>query len=305
MGLRRSLNAAHHHVHAQRRVRTLAATLAVVALTCGAGYRTATAAAATHAIVVNVHKYGATGDGSHNDSQALQRAIRAAAAHPGSTVYLPRGTYYCPSRVRLTSHVNLRGDGMSASWLKGHLDFGSRCTISKLKIGAAGVSAVSNLGGASHSTFKSCRLRGGGGGGSDAAVLWLGSCSDSSSSLSHVTFSHCQIERNLGVENWSVNGGSGHDYNDISVYENPKAGGSQVSSLAFIGCHVGVSNGAGGHDTGSPRAGIEVWTGTGKVVQGWHRITIEQLRLRGHRPLLHRSRRPRPPRTASTSPDPP
>jgi hypothetical protein len=275
MGLRRSPSSARRHVPARRHGRTLAATLAVVALTCGAGFHTATAAAATHkAIVINVHKYGATGDGKHDDSRAVQRAIGVAAAHPGSTVYLPAGSYYCPSRVRLAGHVNLRGDGMSASWLMGHLDFGSRSVVSKLKIGAAGVSAVSNLGGATHTTFKSCRFRGGGGGGSNAAVIWLGSSSGSSSSLSHVTFSRCQVERNLGVESFSVNGGSGRDFNDISVYENPSAGGSQVSSLAFVGCHVGVSNGAGGHDTGSPRAGIEVWTGTGKVVKGWHHITI-------------------------------
>ena len=47
-----------------------------------------------------------------------------------------------------------------------------------------------------------------------------------------------------------------------------------MTDLTFVDCHVGVSNGAGGHNTGSPRAGIEVWSGPGKVAQGWHRITI-------------------------------
>ncbi len=273
MGLRRHPHTAPEHAHLRRPVRTLAAALVVIALTCGAGYQAATATAAAHkATIVNVHEYGARGDGHHSDSQAIQSAIDSAAAHPGSTVYLPRGTYYCPTRIRLTSRVNLRGAGVSASWLMGHLDFGSRCIISRLKIGTAGVSAVGNLSGATHTMFRNCRLRGGGG--SAGAVLDLGSCSGSAGSLSHVTFSHCQIERNLGVENFSVNGGCGRGFNDISVYENPAAGGAQVSDLTFVGCHVGVSNGAGGHDTGSPRAGIEVWTGTGKVVKGWHRITI-------------------------------
>ena len=289
MGLRRSLNAARdheqahdnarvrHHARARRFTRTLAATLVgVAAVTCGAGYRTAVATAATTSaakLVVSVQKYGAKGDGHHNDSQAVQHAITAAAAHPGSTVYLPSGVYYCPTAIRLSSRVNLKGAGMSASWLEGHLDFGSHSTVSRLKIGAPRVSAVSNLAGAAHTTFAYVHFRGGGGSGSNCAVVWLGN-SSGSRSLNHVTFSHCEVERNLGTENFSVNGGSGRDFNDISVYENPAAGGSQVSYLTFVGCHVGVSNGAGGHDTGSPRAGIEVWTGHGRVVQGWHRITL-------------------------------
>jgi hypothetical protein len=253
-------------------VATLVAALAITAsVACAAAYRTATATAAP--LVFDVHRFGAAGDGRHNDSGPLQRAIDRAAAHPGSIVYLPRGTYSCPAGIRLRSRVNLRGDGSSSSWLQGHLDFASRSTISKLKIGTAGVDAVSNLSGASHTTFSRCRFRGGGAG-SGGAVVLLGSSSGSSHSLSYVTFSHCQIERNLGVEDWSVNGGSGHGYNDISVYENPNAGGSQISHLAFLACHVGVSNGAGGHDTGSPRADIEVWTGTGKIVKGWSHLTI-------------------------------
>jgi len=280
MGLRRSLKSAHRHAHAHPLAHALAAALVIAAAVCGAGYHVTAANAATSAaaseatIVVNVRLCGATGDGRHNDSAAVQRAISRAAARPGSTVYLPAGVYYCPTRIRLSSHVNLRGDGMSVSWLMGHLDFGSRCTIYGLKIGAPKVSAVENLGGANHTVFLGCRFRGGGGTGNDTAVVMLGSSSGSSRSLSHVTFSHCKIERNLGVEDFSVNGGSGRRFNDISVYENPTAGGSSVTDLTFVDCHVGVSNGARGHDTGSPRADIEVWSGQGKVVQGWHHITI-------------------------------
>ena len=282
MGTRTSLNAvrhrirSHHHVRAYRLAPMLAATIAVVVtVTCVAAYRaaTATAAASKAPIVVTAKNYGARGDGHHNDSQALQHAINAVAGRPGSTVLLPKGIYYCPAGIRLHSHVNLKGDGMAASWLEGHLDFASHSVVSKLKIGAARVSAVQNLRGASHTTFVNVRFRGGGGHGYGAAVLTLGS-SSGSRGLNHVTFSHCVVERNLGTENWSVNGGSGRGYNDISVYENPAAGGSQVSDLKFVGCHVGVSNGAGGHDTGSPRADIEVWTGTGRVVQAFHRITL-------------------------------
>jgi len=268
----RSSFAARRHAHARPLVATLAAALLTAAALAGlAGYRPAPARAAT--LVVNVHKYGATGDGRHDDSAALQRAIARAATHPGSTVYLPAGTYSCPAGVRLSSGVKLLGASSATTWLEGHLSFGSHCRIGDLKIGTAGTSALTNRSGASYTTFTKCRFRGGGGG-TGGAVIVLGSCSGSSRSLSHVTFSHCQVERNLGVESWSANGGGGFGYNDISVYEDPSAGGSQVSYLAFVACHIGVSNGAGGHDTGSPRAGIEVWTGTGKVVKGWHHITI-------------------------------
>ena len=271
MGLRRVTPHTPHTEHAyatrQRRVRTLAATLVVVALTCGAGYRTATADGrrdAKRRSSSMCTKYGAKGDGHHNDSQALQHAITAAAAHPGSTVYLPRGAYYCPTRDPADQsrepagrrHVRLVARGTSRLRLALH----HQQAQDRRRRGQR----RRESGGRHPHHLQRLRFRGGGGSGSNGAVVWLGSCSGSSRSLSHVTFSHCQIERNLGVENFSVNGGSGRDFNDISVYENPAAGGSQVSYLTFVGCHVGVSNGAGGHDTGSPRAGIEVWTGHGK-----------------------------------------
>ena len=68
------------------------------------------------------------------------------------------------------------GAGMSASWLKGHLDFGSSSTISDLKIGDAGNSAVYNRAGAAHTSFMRCQFRGGGSlaSGSAGPVVSLG-----------------------------------------------------------------------------------------------------------------------------------
>ena len=88
------------------------------------------AEAATTPITVNVRHFGAKGDGMHDDADALRRAIKAAAARPGSTVYFPRGTYLCGSITNLSNRVNLRGEGRSVSWLKGRLDFGSRSRVS-------------------------------------------------------------------------------------------------------------------------------------------------------------------------------
>lgn len=54
----------------------------------------------------NVKDYGATGDAKTLDNDAINKAIDAAAASGGGTVYLPAGTYLSYS-IRLKSHVGL------------------------------------------------------------------------------------------------------------------------------------------------------------------------------------------------------
>ena len=54
----------------------------------------------------DVKSFGATGDGQTIDSGAINRAIDAAAAVGGGTVYLPAGTYASYS-IHLKSHVAL------------------------------------------------------------------------------------------------------------------------------------------------------------------------------------------------------
>ena len=56
--------------------------------------------------VLNVKAFGATGDAQTIDSPATNRAIEAAAAAGGGTVYFPAGTYACYS-IHLKSHVCL------------------------------------------------------------------------------------------------------------------------------------------------------------------------------------------------------
>ena len=57
----------------------------------------------------NVRDYGATGDGKTIDSPAINKAIDAAAAAGGGTVYFPAGTYASFS-IHLKSHIVLRLD---------------------------------------------------------------------------------------------------------------------------------------------------------------------------------------------------
>ena len=65
----------------------LAAALCTV--TPSAAFATADAAAAP---TVDVRAYGARGNGTHDDTAALRRAIRAVALLGGGTVRLPSGT---------------------------------------------------------------------------------------------------------------------------------------------------------------------------------------------------------------------
>lgn len=58
------------------------------------------------AAVYDVRTYGAKGDGRTLDSPAINRAVEAAAAAGGGTVYLPAGTYLCGS-IRLKSNIHL------------------------------------------------------------------------------------------------------------------------------------------------------------------------------------------------------
>src|ERR1035438_1797574 len=57
-----------------------------------------------HAIRYDVRAFGAVGDGTTVDTSAINRAIDAAAAAGGGTVYFPAGNYVCYS-IHLMSKV--------------------------------------------------------------------------------------------------------------------------------------------------------------------------------------------------------
>ncbi|MFF3565727.1 glycosyl hydrolase family 28-related protein [Streptomyces sp. NPDC002574] len=66
----------------------------------------ATTGVASH----NVRAYGAHGDGSTDDSAAIQTAINTASSSGGGTVYLPPGDYACSNSLTPQSNVTLSGD---------------------------------------------------------------------------------------------------------------------------------------------------------------------------------------------------
>ncbi|HLY29663.1 MAG TPA: glycosyl hydrolase family 28-related protein [Ktedonobacterales bacterium] len=67
--------------------------------------------------IYNVKSFGAQGDGSTDDTAAIQAAITAATLAGGGTVWFPAGTYITQT-LTLGSYVHLRGDGISASVLQ-------------------------------------------------------------------------------------------------------------------------------------------------------------------------------------------
>jgi hypothetical protein len=78
---------------------------------------------------VSVNDYGATGDGTTDDTVAIQAAIAAAGASFGggssSVVYFPRGRYRVTSTVTISRAITLRGGGHPAGGANGQENFGS------------------------------------------------------------------------------------------------------------------------------------------------------------------------------------
>lgn len=168
--------------------------------------------AAKATFTVSALAYGAKGDGIHDDTTAIRRAIKAVQARGGGTVRLPRGTYRVTS-ITLPTGVNLAGDGMRRSWLKGRIEVGSRSRVSDLKVGVDGAS-FGFTNGATKTSLERVAFTGGGGLGGDGSVISL----PSRRGASFITFLGCTINANPhGGNGVSVcdNGWLGATYHDI------------------------------------------------------------------------------------------
>ena len=145
----------------------------------------------------NVMGYGAKADGVTDDSTALLKAMNAAVA-AGGVVYCPAGTYKIAGQLTIPNSVTVYGDGMTTSWLKGHIVFGSHQTFSDLKMGDTGEYGVVNGLTASYTTFQDCYFVGGLASDNDAAghppfginEIMFGS---SHGPVTHITLEGCRI----------------------------------------------------------------------------------------------------------------
>jgi hypothetical protein len=83
----------------------------------GASTTMQTAIAGVGSLFFNVKSpaYGAVGDGSTNDTSAIQAACDAASAAGGGTVFFPPGTYKTTTAITVAAGVSLLGAGPGAS----------------------------------------------------------------------------------------------------------------------------------------------------------------------------------------------
>lgn len=84
------------------------------------------------ATVYNVKDYGATGDGTTDDTSAIETAVAAAAS--GGQIYFPTGTYKCSSDLNVSvGSVWILGEGQSSKLVFAD-GYGLRINISNVKI---------------------------------------------------------------------------------------------------------------------------------------------------------------------------
>ena len=223
------------------------------------------------------------GDGVTDDRAHILAAIADAGANP---VYFLAGTYLLSSALTVPDGTDLVGPPVSAlaypvsgcevptAHLSGALIYGSDSTFSDLRIGASTVNGVLNGATAHDTTFTRCQFRGGGSSGwPHTAPMYFGG---GTNDATNITFSDCNIERNLCDYATAESNGAN---NVIWSEQVGNLSGSHMEYIYFLGCHFGVSNGRVGltRNYGSPRMNVELYCdpspdpNTG-VRHGWHHV---------------------------------
>lgn len=220
---------------------------------------------------ISVTDFGARGDGVTDCTNAVLAAIATAKGQP---VNFPAGTYYLASTLAVPDGSHLAGPHGtgpdSSAWLKGAVIYNSHSSFCDLKIGDKGKNGILNGMNATKTDFMRCQFRGGGIANGVAPMRF----GNGLNSASHITFTDCNIERNLG--DWETNGV--HNWNNVIWYEQVSSlRGSHMEYIRFTRCHFGVSNGRTdiARNIGSPRANVELWNddGGGNAVRhGWHHV---------------------------------
>lgn len=72
---------------------------------------------------VNVKDFGAKGNGSFDDTEAIMRALQVAKETSGSTVYFPAGNYLISRMLSLSDNTRWKGDGMAQTVIKCNPNF--------------------------------------------------------------------------------------------------------------------------------------------------------------------------------------
>jgi len=86
--------------------------------------------------VYDVTAYGANGGDGNPDDAAINGAIAAANADPGSTVYFPAGTYRFSSPIHFGGGKTVKGAGMGATILVPHDGFSASANVPSIRFGS-------------------------------------------------------------------------------------------------------------------------------------------------------------------------
>ena len=200
-------------------------------------------------------------------------AVTAYKAAGKDGLYFPAGTYLLSSALTVPDGTTFVGSGLDTAHLKGTVVYNSNSTFTDLKIGDSGKDGIHNGARASNTDFTRCQFRGG-------ATAWRAPVSFGGGTLScdHITFTDCNVERNLGDHEVSP-GASGYN-NVIWVERVGDLNGAHMEYITFTRCHFGVSNGREDipRNIGCPRMNVELWNwdNNGNAVRtGWHNVTFQ------------------------------
>jgi polygalacturonase len=108
--------------------------------------------------VYNVKAYGATGNGTTDDTSAIQAAITAAAA--GGTVFFPKGTYKISSSLTLGSNVTLLGASAQTTIISQATANTNGVTLSSVSANSRILLTIQSPGGTVGSVYVNARRAG-------------------------------------------------------------------------------------------------------------------------------------------------
>src|SRR5262245_8646067 len=95
------------------RKRLLRSSLIATAVTVVVGGAAVALVTAASAATFNVRDYGAVGNGTTNDTPAINAAINAANSAGGGVVQFPAGTYKSKNTIHMKSNITLQLDAGS------------------------------------------------------------------------------------------------------------------------------------------------------------------------------------------------
>ena len=152
--------------------------------------------------VVSIKDFGAIGDGTTDDTAAIQAAVTAAT---GKGLYIPSGTYATTTAITLPSNITIFGDGPTKSIIK-RIGSGTDNLFIGSDISNVSFNQVGFYGNSQATTYNN-----------GGALLYTQTSSAVASNKS-IYIDHCNFD-NFKADNWVyiINGNTTYQLNDIRI----------------------------------------------------------------------------------------